>query len=38
MPQPDPVEVEAFKDLEAVERACDSKKGKGHTVGLPATS
>ena len=38
MLQPDPDEVEAVKDREALERACDSRRGRGHTVGFPATS
>ena len=33
---PDPEEVEAYRLSEASARACDSRKGRGHTVGFPA--
>ena len=38
MLQPDPEKVEAFRQSEASARACDSRKGRGHTVGFPAFS
>ena len=38
MLQPDPEDVAEFRQSEASARACDSRKGRGHTVGFPAFS